>query len=104
MKGIKWYSGLGLSLVTSFLLLFSFPTYNIHFLAFFALIPIFIVTYVEDTKKTLTYGIVSGFLFYCLYLFWMNAYLAVVGVAFVTEHCIGSQTLKRDEQSETHLP
>ena len=52
MKGIKWYLGLGLSVVTSFLLLLSFPTYNIHFLAFFALIPIFIVTYVENTKKT----------------------------------------------------
>ena len=76
--------GIILSIATSFLLLLSFPMYNIWALAFIALAPIFFIVYTTSLKKTLLYGIVSGFLFYCLYLFWMNAYLAVVGVAFVT--------------------
>jgi apolipoprotein N-acyltransferase len=84
MKRTKWYVDISLALATAFLLLFSFPTYNINVLGFIALIPIFIITYTQNTKRTLAYGIVSGFLFYCLYLFWMNAYLAVVGVTFVT--------------------
>jgi apolipoprotein N-acyltransferase len=84
MKEIKWYSGLALSLATSFLLLFSFPIYNIHILGFIALVPIFFIAYSANGKKMAIYGIVSGFIFYCLYLFWMNAYLAVVGVGFVT--------------------
>jgi len=84
MKEIKWYIGLIFSLITAFLLLFSFPTYNINIFGFFALIPIFIIVYTSTIRKTLVYGIVSGFLFYCLYLFWMNAYLAVVGVVVAT--------------------
>ncbi len=84
MKEIKWYTGLALSLISSFLLLFSFPIYNIHVLGFIALVPIFFITFSVNGKKMAIYGIVSGFLFYCLYLFWMNAYLAVIGVGFVT--------------------
>ena len=84
MKEPKWLTGLVLSIATSFLLLFSYPTYDVHVFGFFALIPIFFLAYTTNTKKTLVYGIVSGYLFYCLYLFWMNAYLAVVGVGFVT--------------------
>jgi len=84
MKEINWIVGIILSIATSFLLLLSFPMYNIWALSFIALAPIFFIVYTTSLKKTLLYGIVSGFLFYCLYLFWMNAYLAVVGVAFVT--------------------
>lgn len=84
MKELRWLIGLVLSIATSFLLLFSFPTYDIHILGFIALVPIFFLAYTANTKKILVYGIVSGYFFYCLYLFWMNAYLAVVGVGFVT--------------------
>ncbi len=84
MKEIKWHVGLALSLASSFLLLFSFPMYNVHILGFIALVPIFFIAYSLNGKKMAIYGIVSGFLFYSLYLFWMNAYLAVVGVGFVT--------------------
>ena len=84
MKEIKWYTGLALSLATAFLLLFSFPVYNIHIFGFIALVPIFFIAFSVNGKRMAVYGIVSGFLFYCLYLFWMNAYLAVVGVGFVT--------------------
>ncbi len=84
MKEINWIGGIILSIATSFLLLLSFPMYNIWALGFIALAPIFFIAYTTSLKKTLLYGIVSGFLFYCLYLFWMNAYLAIVGVAFVT--------------------
>ena len=84
MKEIKWHIGLALSLASSFLLLFSFPMYNVHILGFIALVPIFFIAYSLNGKKMAIYGIVSGFLFYSLYLFWMNAYLAVVGVGFVT--------------------
>ncbi len=84
MKEIKWYTGMLLSLTSAFLLLFSFPTYNVNIFGFIALVPIFIIAYSTNGKKTAFYGIVCGFLFYCLYLFWMNAYLAVVGVGFVT--------------------
>jgi len=84
MKELRWLIGLVLSVATPFLLLFSFPTYDVHILGFFSLVPVFFLAYTTNTKKILVYGIVSGYLFYCLYLFWMNAYLAVVGVGFVT--------------------
>jgi apolipoprotein N-acyltransferase len=58
--------------------------YSINVFGFIALVPIFFIAYSVNSKKMAVYGIVSGFLFYCLYLFWMNAYLAVVGVGFVT--------------------
>lgn len=84
MKEIKWYFGILLSSLSAFLLLFSFPTYDIYIFAFFALVPVFLLTYTSTIKKTLVYGIIAGFSFYTLYLFWMNAYLAVVGVTFST--------------------
>jgi len=84
MKEVRWYVGMGLAVATSLLLLFSFPTFNVNAFGFIALIPVFFLTYTSRLKKALIYGILSGFLFYCLYLFWMNAYLAMVGVAFVT--------------------
>jgi apolipoprotein N-acyltransferase len=84
MKEPRWLIGLVLSIATPCLLLLSFPTYDVHILGFFSLVPIFFLAYTTGAKKILIYGIVSGYIFYCLYLFWMNAYLAVVGVGFVT--------------------
>jgi len=84
MKEPRWLIGLVLSIATPCLLLLSFPTYDVHILGFFSLVPIFFLSYTTGAKKILIYGIVSGYIFYCLYLFWMNAYLAVVGVGFVT--------------------
>jgi apolipoprotein N-acyltransferase len=84
MNDLKWYIAIPLSILSSLMLLFAFPPYNLNFLAFFALIPILYVVYRSNLSRTLGYGILFAFLFYCLYLFWMNAYLAVVGVAFVT--------------------
>ncbi len=84
MKEMKWHIEILLSLISAFLLLLSFPSFNMHFLGFFALVPILSIVYKTNIKKTIAYGIISGFLFYCLYLFWMNAYLAVIGIAFTT--------------------
>jgi len=84
MKDIRWYVAVPLSVVSAILLLFAYPPYNLYFLAFFALAPILHVTYQTNLRKTLGYGILFAFPFYCLYLFWMNAYMAVVGVGFVT--------------------
>jgi len=84
MNEMKWYIAIPLSTLSAMLLLFSYPPYNLNFLAFFALMPILYVVYRSNLAKTLGYGILFAFLFYCLYLFWMNAYMAMVGVAFVT--------------------
>jgi len=84
MKEIKWWVGIPLSVLSALLLLFSFPPYNLNFLAFVALVPILFVTYRTTLKKAIGYGIIFAFLFYCFLLFWMNAYLAVIGVGFVT--------------------
>ncbi|MBN2324726.1 MAG: apolipoprotein N-acyltransferase [Spirochaetes bacterium] len=84
MQEPKWYLGVLLSFVTAFLLLFAYPTFNLNFLGFIALVPVFFVVYRTTVAKTIGYGILAGFTFYCLYLFWMNAYLAVIGVAFTT--------------------
>ncbi len=84
MKDIKWYIGIPLAVLSAILLLFSFPPFNLNFLAFVALVPILSVAYSTTLKRTLAYGIVFAFIFYCLFLFWMNAYLAIVGVLFVT--------------------
>jgi apolipoprotein N-acyltransferase len=84
MQEPKWYLGVVLSFVTAFLLLFSYPTFNLNFLGFIALVPVFFVVYRTTVAKTIVYGVLAGFTFYCLYLFWMNAYLAVIGVAFTT--------------------
>jgi apolipoprotein N-acyltransferase len=84
MEEPKWYTGIILSFVTAFLLLFSYPTFDLHLLGFIALVPIFYLVYRVNTAKTIGYGILAAFPFYCLYLFWMNAYLPVVGVAFTT--------------------
>ncbi len=80
----RWYLLLPLSLISYLMLYLSFPVYNLNFLAFFALVPVFLIAYITNLKKTIIYSIVTGFLFYASYLFWMNAYLAVVGVSFVT--------------------
>jgi apolipoprotein N-acyltransferase len=66
------------------LLLFSFPPFDANFLAFAALVPVLLVVYASSLSRTLAAGIVCGFLFFCLHLFWVNAYLPVVGVIFVT--------------------
>jgi apolipoprotein N-acyltransferase len=84
MRDLKWYFGVPLSLCSALLLLFSYPPYNLNFLAFFALAPILFVVYQSNLKRTLGYGVLFAFIFYCMYLFWMNAYMAVVGVSFVT--------------------
>jgi len=84
MKQSRWYIDFLLSLSTAFILLLSFPPYNLNFLGFIGLAPILFITYTSGLKKTLIYGMFSAFLFYCLYLFWMNAYLAIIGVGFVT--------------------
>jgi len=84
MEEPKWYMGILLSLSTAFLLLLSYPTFDLHLLGFIALVPIFFLVYRTNIPKTIAYGILAGFPFYCLYLFWMNAYLAVVGVGFTT--------------------
>jgi len=84
MKEVRWPVGIGLAVSTSLFLLLSFPTFNVNTLGFIALVPIFFLAYTSGLKRAFLYAILSGFLFYCLYLFWMNAYLAVVGVAFVT--------------------
>ncbi len=84
MNEMKWYIAVPLSILSAMLLLFAYPSFNLNFLAFFALTPILFVTYRSNLKRTLGYGILFSFLFYSLYLFWINAYLAVVGIAFVT--------------------
>lgn len=84
MQEPKWYVGVIFSFITAFLLLFSYPTFNLNFLGFIALIPVLFVVYRTTVVKTLAYGVLAGFTFYCLYLFWMNAYLAVIGVTFTT--------------------
>ena len=84
MQEPKWYIGVILSFVTAFLLLFSYPTFNLNFFGFIALIPVFFVVWRTTVVKTIVYGVLAGFTFYCLYLFWMNAYLAVIGVSFTT--------------------
>jgi len=81
---LKWYVGIPLSISTSMMLLIAFPPYNLNILGFIALIPIYFIAYTQNLKRTFLYGLLSSFLFYCLYLFWMNAYLAIVGVSFVT--------------------
>ncbi|MGQ9614908.1 MAG: apolipoprotein N-acyltransferase [Spirochaetota bacterium] len=84
MNELKWQIGVALSLLSAGLLLFSFPPYNLNFLAFFALVPVLFVIHRSNLKKALGYSILFSFPFYCFLLFWMNAYMAVVGVAFVT--------------------
>jgi apolipoprotein N-acyltransferase len=66
------------------LLLLSFPPYDANFLAFAALVPVLLFVYSSSLARTLAAGVVCGFLFFCLHLFWVNAYLPVVGVIFVT--------------------
>jgi apolipoprotein N-acyltransferase len=84
MQESKWYVGIALSLASALMLILSYPTFNINFLGFLALAPIFFLVYTTNLRRTIGYGIVVSFPFYCLYLFWMNAYLAVIGVSFVT--------------------
>ncbi|MFW6138018.1 MAG: apolipoprotein N-acyltransferase [Spirochaetota bacterium] len=84
MKELKWHLGISLAVASALLLLLSFPPFNVNSLGFIALVPLFFLVYNTNLKKTICYGIAGSFLFYCLYLFWMNAYLAVIGVGFVT--------------------
>ncbi len=84
MDEMKWYWGVLLSFLSAALLLFSFPPFDLNFLAFFALVPVVFLAYRSSLKRTIGYSILFAFSFYCLLLFWMNAYMAVVGVAFVT--------------------
>ncbi|MFW6180701.1 MAG: hypothetical protein ACOC8N_03045, partial [Spirochaetota bacterium] len=84
MHETPWYLYAGLAVLSALLLVPAFPVFDLNLLAFIALVPILYVTYNTGLKKTLGYAVVFSFLFFSLLLFWMNAYLAVVGVAFVT--------------------
>ena len=84
MKDMKWYWTIPLSLLSSFLLILSFPPFNANIFGFIALAPILFIAYTSSLRKTVGCAFIFAYIFYCIYLFWMNAYLAVVGVLFVT--------------------
>jgi apolipoprotein N-acyltransferase len=84
MREMSWEAGLACAVASSLLLLLSFPVFDFEPLAFVALAPLFTAVFASTFRRALAYGVASAFLFYCLHLFWMNAYLPVVGVSFVT--------------------
>ncbi len=53
---------------------FSFPTYNLHFLAWFCFVPVIIFSYFEDIRKVSIYSFFSSFIFFILTLYWIYGF------------------------------
>jgi len=74
-----------LSLLSAVMLIFTFPEPGLSALAWIALVPLFMIIITASFSRTLLAAIVTGVLFYVVYLFWMKEYkhpLALSGGVF----------------------
>ena len=74
-----------LSLLSSLLLILTFPQPGFSLLAWIALVPLFLILTTSSLKKTLLAALVTGVLFNTIYLYWMKEYkhpLALSGGVF----------------------
>ncbi len=85
----KTVSELGLLLLSSFIFSLSFPSFLSHtgfsFLAFFSVIPVFIVVHRCRWKAVWLYGIFYGFVTYALFNYWLATFqpLAIIIVPII---------------------
>ncbi len=80
--GAGWFF---LSLLSALLLILTFPQPGFSFLAWVALVPLFLILTTSSLKKTLLAALVTGVLFNTIYLYWMKEYkhpLALSGGVF----------------------
>ena len=77
-----------LSALSGLLIVFSFPTANLFFLAWFALIPLLLVIDEENMMNSLFYGFIAGFISSIGTLYWIFSM-----VQFNTESLIQSGTV-----------
>jgi apolipoprotein N-acyltransferase len=62
-----------LSLLSALLLILSFPTFDISYLAWFGLVPLFLAIRNQSLKSTLGLSFMSGMAFFMGVFFWINA-------------------------------
>ena len=68
-----------LALLSAILLALSFPPFGLHFLAFFAFVPLLLALDGKRPATALLLGLVTGFVFFAAALHWLYTALAVYG-------------------------
>ena len=63
------------SVISGILLALSFQNFNIHILAWIALIPLIFCIYKNNLKRAVLYSLITGFTFNVIYLYWMFPFL-----------------------------
>ena len=67
------------AILSGLLLAFAFPKFNLEFLAWFALVPLFFAIYPGNARKALKLGFVTGLVFYFITLSWVTNTLVNYG-------------------------
>ncbi len=67
------------AIISGFLLAFAFPKFNLEFLAWFALVPLFFAIYSGNARRALALGFVTGLVFYFITLSWVTNTLVNYG-------------------------
>lgn len=81
MKITGFWGGrpVGLALLSGILLVLTFPPFGLHFLAFFAFVPLLVALDGTRPASALLLGLITGLLFFVATLYWLYTALAVYG-------------------------
>lgn len=76
-----------LSIFSGLLLAFIFPKFDQFYLAWFALIPLFLVLYsLSSFRQALAYGFLSGFVFFGLFFYWASLFGRLAWTSITVYH------------------
>ncbi len=67
------------AIISGLLLAFAFPKFNLEFLAWFALVPLFFAIYTGNPRRAMKLGFVAGLVFYFITLRWVTNTLVNYG-------------------------
>ena len=73
-----------LAISSGVLLAVSFPDYNMPFLIWFALVPIFLAIFTSNYKWSAIYSLITGIIFYTLLIFWARKFHHIWAVPFIS--------------------
>ncbi len=71
---MKSYQRIILAILSGFLLALSFPRFDLDFLSWICLVPLFLALYKAERKLSLLIGLVMGFTFFAVILYWLRIF------------------------------
>jgi len=80
---MKSYKNIFLCILSAALLIFSFPSANLSFLAWIALIPFILVMRVQNSVNAIFLGFLTGIVFFYGTLYWLNYIAFIATIALV---------------------